>query len=656
MTDISNTFDDVIKSAISRRKVLFGGGAAAAALFLSPQLAGTVSAKGGSSPIAGQPVSPSGLPGIMDFTEVGKTTADVVTVPKGYIADVLYSWGDSITGTGNKFKGAAIALDEQLVAAGNSHDGMHFFPLPSHGPNQRGLLVINHEITETEFLFADQENSWNQEKSLKSMAAQGISVVEVKRTGNKWKVVPSPFARRITTMTPMLLTGPAAGDGLLVTSADTTGTRVFGTANNCANGHTPWGTYLTCEENFDAYFGIKGNDTRSPEQKTLHGTYGLGLDDFGPPLYLTESRFDIALEPNEPNRFGWVVEIDPLDPTSTPKKRTALGRMKHENAEVVTDGAGYVIVYTGDDERGQYLYKFVSELTITEAEAAGESPLDAGTLHVARFDNAEASGDYAGVGTWIPLTPETTPFEDPSTMPLQGWSSAKILINARRAATLVGATKMDRPEWVAADPTNPGTVYCTLTNSNSSNRPAISVNDANPRTANPNGHIIRWVEAGGDPKATSFTFDIFLLAGDLDNLAQSAPDDTAAVTPRIPAFTDPDGLWFDGAGNLFIQTDGGQPEGLNNQMLVASTEGSHVTGVTIKRFLVGPVGCEVTGIAQSPDGTALFVNIQHPGEGMFAPMNPDPPSDWPDKVGGLPRSSTIVIRREDGGPVSAPRS
>ena len=644
MTNTTTSFDEIINVAISRRKVIFGGSAAAIAAFLSPQLAGVAAAaKGGNSPLAGQPSAGPFATGIMDFTEVGRTMDDTVTVPQGYVADVLYRWGDSIDGRGTPFKGADITLAEQLVSAGQSHDGMHYFPLVSNGPNQRGLLAINHEITETEFLFTDGESNWNAEKSAKSMAAQGVSVIEIKRTGNQWKVVPSKYARRITTMTEMELTGPAAGSELLQTSTDTTGTKVYGTANNCANGSTPWGTYLTCEENFNAYFGTKTADAPS---SALLDRYGLGRDGlarqgFGPPLYLTEQRFDVVDEENESNRFGYVVEIDPFDPNSVPKKRTALGRVKHENAELVECEDGRVVVYMGDDERGERIYKFVSA---ESWKSVGSAVLDNGTLYVAKFDNGDDDGDFAGVGTWIPLTPGNKDLKGHT----DDWTIDRILVNTRGAADVVGGTRMDRPEWVAADPINPGTVYCTLTNSNSDFRPDNS-NDANPRAANPNGHIIRWFEENGDPKATTFTFDIFVLAGDPEDPGLQANPERKA-TDGIPAFTDPDGLWFDGAGNLFIQTDGTQPSGLNNQMLVASTAGSHVdaANLEIKRMLVGPIGCEVTGIAQSPDGTALFVNIQHPGERASG-------SDWPDKVGGLPRSSTVVIRREDGGPVSAPR-
>ena len=616
----SNSFDDVLDAAVSRRALLVGGVSTAVASFFAPSLLGTAAAGGKGNPLAGKPSGATSP--VLGFTPVAPTTADTVTVPDGYVVDTLYRWGDSIRGTGGRFAGAGITLAEQEAAAGNSHDGMHFFPLVSRGPNQRGLLVLNHEITETEFLFADGEATWDAGKSALSMAAQGVSVIEVKRTGNTWKVVPSGYARRITSTTPMELTGPAAGADLLKTSADPSGTTVLGTLNNCANGYTPWGTYFTCEENFNAYFGFTGTDTRTDAQKALAGSYGLVADNYGPPLYLTEDRFDLVKEPNESNRFGWVVEIDPFDPTSTPKKRTALGRIKHENAELVVAPDGRVVVYMGDDERGERIYKFVSSAVLTDDNA--DTILDSGTLHVARFEAGDTAGDGAGTGTWLPLTPETVP----------GWSLSQILIDTRGAASVVGGTRMDRPEWISASTTTPGSVYCTLTNNTnrgvSSSQP---VDEANPRAVNRYGHIIRWDEAGGDPTATTFTWDIFLLAGDPAVPAHGA-------TPGIDPFGSPDGLWFDGAGNLWVQTDGSQPVACNNQMLVADPATKQ-----IKRFLVGPVGCEITGITSTPDGSALFVNIQHPGEGGSA-------SDWPDKVGGLPRSSTIVIRRADGAPAS----
>jgi secreted PhoX family phosphatase len=622
MTDTSATFEDVLQSALSRRKVLVGGFATAAATFFAPQLSTTASAKEGrgNSALAGKPSGVVG--GMKEFTGIGISTIDDVVVPEGYIAEPLYRWGDRISGSGGTFSGTDITLAEQLASAGQSHDGMHYFPLASRGPNQRGLLVLNHEITESEFLFKDGTANWTAEKSALAMAAQGCSVIEIKRTGNKWQVMPSGYARRITTMTPMELTGPAAGDALLKTSADPTGTAVLGTANNCASGKTPWATYLTCEENFNAYFGTT---TGSASPNALRNRYGVGVAGFGPPLYRSENRFDIVAEPNESNRFGWVVEIDPFDPTSTPKKRTALGRMKHENAELVECSDGRVVVYMGDDERGERIYKFVSA---NRWEDDPDTVLDSGTLYVAVFSDDLTPGDAKGKGEWVALTPETTGF---ATM-------AEILVDTRGAANAVGGTRMDRPEWMAADPKNPGTVYCTLTN-NSRRGSQFATDEANPRVGNPFGHIIRWDEAGGDPKATSFTWDIFIFAGDPDTAG--AAGNPAPVTAGIPAFGAPDGLWFDGAGALWIQTDGTQPVACNNQMLCADT----TTG-EVKRFLVGPVGCEVTGITQTPDGTATFVNIQHPGEGGG--------SDWPDKVGGLPRSSTIVIRRLDGGPVVGP--
>lgn len=303
--------------------------------------------------------------------------------------------------------------------------------------------MLNHEITESEFLFEDGTDNWTAEKSALAMAAQGCSVIEIKRTGNKWKVMPSGYARRTTTMTPMKLTGPAAGDALLKTSADPTGTAVLGTANNCANGKTPWGTYLTCEENFNAYFGTT---TAGASTNPLQKRYGVGTGGFGPPLYLSESRFDIVAEPNESNRFGWVVEIDPFDSTSSPKKRTALGRTKHENAELVECADGRVVVYMGDDERGERIYKFVSANRWSDDP---DTVLDSGTLYVAVFSDDLTAGDARGVGSWVALTPESTGF---ATM-------AEILVDTRGAADAVGGTRMDRPEWIAADPKNPGTVF-----------------------------------------------------------------------------------------------------------------------------------------------------------------------------------------------------
>jgi secreted PhoX family phosphatase len=402
---------------------------------------------------------------------------------------------------------------------------------------------------------------------------------------------------------------------------------VRGTANNCAVGKTPWGTFLTCEENYSSYFG-----TAAPgfAPTALMQAYGFAADGFGPDWWRTDARFDLAAEPNESNRFGWVVEFDPFDPGGKPVKRTALGRVKHENALVTESRDGRVVVYTGDDERGEFLYKFVGKRPWRDARRRRHDPLDEGTLYVARFDNGPVTGDGMGLGTWLPLV-----HGQPGLTSADGFADqAEVLVKTRLAARAVGATRMDRPEWVARDPKT-GTVYLTLTN-NSQRGSAYPTDDANPRTNNTWGHIIRWRERKGDHGATTFEWDIFVLAGD--------PAQAHGATPGIDAFGSPDGVRFDDFGRLWIQTDGSQPIACNNQMLVADPD----TG-SVKRFLVGPRGCEITGLAFTPDHRTAFVNIQHPGEGGSV-ADPRSQSNWPDfDPNGRPRDATIAIRRSDGG-------
>jgi secreted PhoX family phosphatase len=344
--------------------------------------------------------------------------------------------------------------------------------------------------------------------------------------------------------------------------------------------------------------------------------YGVGAG--GNRWWLADPRFDLAANPNEPNRFGWVVEIDPGDPASTPKKRTALGRLKHENAGFAEAADGRAVVYTGDDERFQYLYKFVSTNAWRRARR-GSSPLDDGILYVARL-----APD--GTGTWLPLVAGGVP----------GYPTlADILIDTRGAATAVGATPMDRPEWVAPHPHEPGVAYGTFTN----NTARATADAPNPRRANAFGHILRWQGTGGDHGALTFTWSMFLLAG-----KGLGTGDGSTVSPG-DAFGSPDGLAFDPDGRLWIQTDGSQPVPCNNQMLAADP----VTG-DIRRFLVGPRGCEITGWTMTDDQRTMFVNVQHPGEAATDPADPASQSDWPDRK-GRPRSATLAIRRHDGGKI-----
>jgi secreted PhoX family phosphatase len=421
----------------------------------------------------------------------------------------------------------------------------------------------------------------------------------------------------------MVLAGPAAGHPLLQTAADPTGTQALGTLNNCANGATPWAAYLTCEENFNGYFENWGPGEVTEAQQALFDSYGITEEGFGYRWAATDERFRADLHPNEPNRHGWVVEVNPWVPGSVPVKRTALGRIKHEGAAHTVNSEGRVVVYMGDDERFEYVYKFVSAGPWRELLDAGTSPLDEGTLYVARFDED-------GRGAWLPLVWGEGPLTAANGFADQG----EVLVRTRDAADAVGATPMDRPEWAAVAPWKD--VFMTFTNNTRREEPDA----ANPRADNADGHILRWAEDGRDAAATSFSWDVFLLAG-----AGEGSGDGSTV-PADAAFGSPDGLWVDGDGRVWIQTDGSQPISCNNQMLVADPWTSEV-----KRFLVGPAGCEVTGVTATPDQTTLFVNIQHPGEDA-EPGRPTAQSSWPDgDPSGRPRSATLADRKLDGGGV-----
>jgi secreted PhoX family phosphatase len=613
---VNPPISELAQRRLSRRNVLAGGLATAAATFFGSAAgaptAGATEAAAGQGGVRG--------PRLLGFPAVAPSVADQVVLPPGYRYQVLFAWGDPIVPSGPAFReDASNNADDQARQAGDHHDGMWFFPLKGR---RSGLLCVNHEATTEQLLHPDGRAGWTAAKTAKSLAAHGVSVIEVEQDrAGRWQVVESEYARRITMTTPAEITGPVAGHPLLRTGADPDGVRVLGTLNNCASGPTPWDTYLTCEETFNKYF-YYGEEP--PPAGSVEERYGIGSEE--PYLwYTTENRFDMRAEPNEYHRFGWVVEIDPFDPASTPKKRTALGRMEHENAVVVTGRNGEAVVYMGDDTQFEYFYKFVGAEPIKKALGAGRSPLDAGTLHVARFADD-------GSGRWVPLV-----HGGPGLTTADGFADqADILIRTRVAAEAAGATPMDRPEWCAVQPRT-GAVFFTCTNNTARTE---SVNAANPRLENRFGHIIK-VDEGGNPSAEAFEWDVFLLAGD---------QASGATVPADQAFGSPDGLWFDRQGRLWIQTDGTQPTvngaAQNNQMLAADTG----TG-DIRRFLVGPPRSEITGITAAPDGRSLFVNIQHPGD-SGTPENPRAGSSWPDfSATGRPRSATIVITREDGGVV-----
>ena len=608
----------------TRRTVLFGGMASALATLMpmTASAAATRAATLGSAPLIG-------------FKSVAVSTADALVVPEGYTATVAFAWGEPVGVAGHMPAWNADASNsaaEQEVQIGMHHDGMHYFALEG---SRRGLLAINHEYTDDGLLHTDGMQNWTAEKVRKSIAGHGVSVIEVEQKNGQWQtVLPSKFARRITAATPMAVTGPAAGHALMKTANDSSGSRVLGTLNNCAHGYTPWGTYLTCEENFAFYFN-------GPQQPDAHQRrWGLRKDGRGYRWHEFDARFDANQHPNESNRFGWVVEIDPTDPTMTPIKRSALGRAAHEGATVATTRSGRAVVYMGEDASFEYIYKFVSRDTVRPGGfKANRDLLDHGTLFVARFEPD-------GSGIWMPLRHG----EGPLTLANGFADQGEVLIKTRQASDLLGATKMDRPEWIAIDPQS-GEVYCTLTNNTQRGAPGRPAVDAtNPRVNNTMGHIIRWKESV-DFDATAFRWNHFVMAGDPKNSRAEAKGNINGE-----AYGSPDGLWFDSRGVLWIQTDAhatnmykGEYAGVGSNMMLAADVR---TGET-RRFLVGPTNCEVTGVVTTPDLRTMFVNIQHPGESptdRSDPLQPDKYSTWPSgQKGARPRSATVIVRKKDGG-------
>lgn len=627
-----------------RRRQIIAGGAAVGALGFLGVLPQAVEAAEQASKSVGPLKKRNRLP----FDAVAINRADAITVPAGYRASVFVPWGTPISGRYPAFlEDASNSAQDQAEQVGMHHDGMHFFPADAQrGGGKRsnhGLLVFNNEYVDAPLLHPNGPTTVNglrtsAEEVRKEINAHGVTIIEVRRgQGGEWQVVPGYLNRRITAATPMQMAGPARGHALLKTLHSPDGTASRGTQNNCAHGVTPWGTYLTCEENWAGYFATRDADLpRELKRYGLRATSRFGWDTLPGDEF---QRFDATRKAataegdyrNEPNHFGWIVEIDPFDPESQPVKHSALGRFAHEGLIFAPVQAGKPLVcYSGDDSQNEYIYKYVSRGKYLPWLRKPGRLLDEGTLYVARF-NADGSGN------WLALDLADPAFQAAcSAAGVSFADQGEVLINTRLAADIVGATKMDRPEWGAVNPDN-GEVYFTLTNNSS----RTSADAANPRAANPFGHIIRWRENRRDHAGKGFNWDIFLLAGPQGD--SQGPNGMALDDRNILA--SPDGLWFDPDGRLWIQTDmsGSQlasgPFG-NNQMLVADPR----TG-EMKRFLVGPIGAEVTGISATPDFRTLFVNIQHPGEGS-TPSNLL--STWPDGPGRRPRSATVVISREDG--------
>ncbi|MGI1662352.1 PhoX family protein [Palleronia sp. KMU-117] len=656
----NRNFYDVMDTHLKRRGFLMGGlatiatGLFGAALTTRGALAQSASASS-----------------LLGFTPVPVSYDDTVVVPEGYRVQVLGAWGEPIAGDMPAFSPSNSGA-EQGLQIGQHHDGMHFFPI--EGSSEDGLLVVNHEYIEPRFLHAgkwkgqaidadtvvyDANGLRDDDEVLKEMNAHGVSIYRVaKQPDGAWAIVEDPRNRRVTTLTEIEIGGPVRGSDFVKTRFSPDGTRTRGTVNNCAHGVTPWNTYMAAEENWAGYFTNTDSVDQKPDLPREHARYGVSTsregDRYGWHLAASGAddyvRFDASTKGasavedyrNEPNTYGWMVEIDPFDPAATPVKRTSLGRFAHEGVVFApaVEGAP-VVCYSGDDARFEYIYKFVSDGVFVPGETDG-AILDSGTLYVARFDDD-------GTGEWIALAPGRN-----GLTPANGFDSlAHILVNTRAAADFVGATKMDRPEWGTVDP-NSGEVYFTLTNN--TRRTQAQVDAVNPRAVNNFGQIVRWRYPNGDHTRNTFDWDLFVIAG---NAAQSATFAGKALDDAS-IFACPDGIWCDPSSRLWIQTDMGdigpgydgplKDFGMNGMLAGDPTTGE------IRRFLTGPWGQECTGVVTTPDQRTMFVNFQHPGAHAsaedFAAGNMG--STWPDGDAAIPpRSATIVITRDDGGIIGA---
>ena len=640
----NDTLGDIVNARLGRRDVLKGALATTA----------LATAGGALAAIAGGEAKAA--IGQFAFKEIAHGASVSHVVADGYSADILIRWGDPVMPGAPEFDPMNQTAAAQEKQFGYNCDFVGFGPLP-YGSNSsdHGLLCVNHEYTDEEVMFPgmvmeqQEANFARMTKDLVEieMAAHGGTIIEVKKEGGKWTVVKdSPYNRRISLRsTVMDITGPAAGSDRMKTSWDHTGTQVVGTANNCAGGITPWGTYLLAEENFNGYFW--GDRDQHPEADKLK-RYGAPGGWYAWGRYF--DRFHVNKEPNEVNRFGWIVEVDPLDPNAVPKKRTALGRFKHEGAETIVNKDGKVVIYSGDDERFDYVYKFVSEGTFNPNDrAANMDLLDAGTLYVAKY-NAD------GTGEWLPLLYGQGPLTEAN-----GFSSqADVVIDARIAGDLLGATKMDRPEDVEPNRVT-NKVYVMLTNN--TRRKADAVDATNPRANNAWGQILEMTPTGGDDHAgTSFTWDMLVLAGDPKN-----PEVGAKWNPRTSEngwFACPDNCAVDHQGRLWVTTDQGtawkSASGTADGVWALETDGE-LRGMG-KFFFRVPVGAEMCGPCFTPSDETLFVAVQHPatdgakdfeGFGRNSTFE-DPVTRWPDFQDGMPpRPSVVAITKNGGGVIGS---
>ncbi|HEM8711573.1 PhoX family phosphatase [Acinetobacter baumannii] len=704
-------FRDILEQHISRRSLITKAASGAVALTLASTLTGcndndddSGSNNGGTTP-----VDPNKKPKKLTFTPVAKNLNDIVTVPEGYEANVIYALGDSINPDIDEWDDNKIPSGPSfLLRSGDCHDGMHFFGLNTStdefdgNVSAEGLLVMNHEYINQTFLHPKGPTKVDgrrpEDEVIRETNAHGVSIVHTKKDPITQKVVidkSSVFNRRITASTEMDFAGAAAGSGLLATRFSPTARKTRGTHNNCGNGYTPWGTYLTTEENFIGYFARSTTDDalRTPEEIIALKRYGLKAgsssrygwetaigqvelqdlyDRWNADVKAAQATQDYR---NGPNTFGWMVEIDPFDRRHNPVKRTSLGRFAHEDSACRAVVGQPLAFYMGDDSTGEYIYKFVSTATwdakdINGGYTAGDKYMNAGKLYVAKFNND-------GSGQWIGLTYGKNGLnESNTTYPFK--SQADVVTFARLAADSVGATKMDRPEWCTVNPVN-GEIYVTLTN-NSNRGSSYPTDAANPRNytdikgkeeqqkGNVNGHIIRFKETDDKTTAETFKWDIYLFGAE----ASMASNINLSGLTDNNDLSSPDGMWFDPRGVLWIQTDDGAYTDVTNCMMLAALPGqigdgvtattsngqqtlvgAKVTDETLRRFLVGPKECEITGIAMTPDHKAIFINVQHPGE--KSKKYDAPTSNWPatqkdpSNKTARPRSATVVITRKDGG-------
>jgi secreted PhoX family phosphatase len=626
------TIGDVIAARFARRDILKGAlGVAAIATAVSPLAlvaAGAARAEAASR---------------FRFEEIEAGVDDNHHVASGYDADILIRWGDPVLPGAPAFDVAAQTAAAQRQQFGYNNDYLAYFPMPgTQDPSAHGLLVVNHEFTNGELMFPGVQSPDPKRVRFSGMtrelvdieiAAHGGSVVEVKRENGKWQIAAgSKYARRIDATTPMEIAGPAAGHARMRTSADPTGRRVLGMFNNCAGGMTPWGTWLTSEENINYYFNGRLPDGHG--ETVNHRRYGVPT-----PFYAWgafHDRFDIGKEPNEPNRFGWIVEIDPFDPASTPKKRTALGRAKHEGAAGIVSKDGRYVIYMGDDQRYEYVYRFVTGARIDRANPrANRDILDDGVVSVARY-NTDGTLD------WLPLVHG----QGPLTAANGFLGQADVLIEKRRAADLLKATRMDRPEDVEANPVTQN-VYVLLT-LNERRRPE-EADAANPRPDNRFGHIVEMIPPDGDHAAAQFKWEILLRCGDPAIADVGATFSTA--TTRNGWFGMPDNLAFDSQGRMWIATDGNSRArtGRTDGLWGVETEGP-LRG-TSRHFYRVPVGAEMCGPFFTPDDETLFVAVQHPGQDSTFGK---PSTRWPDfKPDMPPRPSVVAITRRGRGRIGS---